>query len=163
MKIIHAPVCIYRSDSTCVVYLYLFSIYLTGQIPVQNVSSYLVESSDNLTASLNFLAFCRNSKFITVLTKSRHFFPFLSHMIPVHALSSFVRIRSNIILTPARRSSVRSLSLRVSQQNSVCITLLSHACSAPGPSHPRCLISQIICGVEMICPVNVGSSDTYTP
>jgi hypothetical protein len=67
MKVIHAAVRIYRSERTCGVYLDLFTIFLKGQITVQNVSSHLLaESSDYLTASPNFLAFCRNGKVITV-------------------------------------------------------------------------------------------------
>jgi hypothetical protein len=166
IKIIRAVDCIYISDRTCGVYLDLFSIFLRGQIPVRNVSCYLLaEISDNLTASLNFLAFCRNSKFTAVFRNIPSLFslPEPRNSSP-RPIIQFLQVHfNNIILPSARRSSIRSLSLRVSEQNSVCITLLSHACSAPDPSYPRCFIFQIICGVEMVCLVNVGSSDRYKP
>ena len=139
------------------IYPAVFSILLTGHIPVQNVCSYLLSgSSDNLIGSPNFIAFCTNSKFITVF----HNIPQIFHL-PEPRDS--LKVHFNIIHPSARRSSVPPLSWRVSEQNSVCITLLSHAYRAPDPSHSRWLISQIICGVEMVCPMNVGSSDTYKP
>jgi hypothetical protein len=63
--------------------------------------------------------------------------PILDQMHPVHTFSVyFFKIRSNIILPPTPWSSEWSLSFRFSDQNFVCVCLLSHAYYVPYQSSP---------------------------
>jgi len=70
-------------------------------------------------------------------------FPILSHMNPVHIFPLYfpniqARFLRRIIMAfqSMRRSSELSLPFRFSNQNSECISHLSHVCYMPRPSHP---------------------------
>jgi hypothetical protein len=64
----------------------------------------------------------------------------LSNIKPVHAFQFYVKTQFNIILPRSPRYSRRSLSLKFSNQNSVCLSLLLHTCHIPRPSHPFCCV-----------------------
>jgi len=60
--------------------------------------------------------------------------PIISQINPVHTLPPyFPTIHSNIILPSMPRSYKWSLSFRFSNQNTVCISQLSHVCYMPTP------------------------------
>jgi hypothetical protein len=64
-------------------------------------------------------------------------FPYLEPHDPVHTiLSHFFKIHFNIILPPTHRSSKLYLSLGVSHQNCVCISILIRIYHITFPSHP---------------------------
>jgi len=61
----------------------------------------------------------------------------LSQLHPVHTFSPcFSKIHSNIIFQSTSSSCDRSLPFRISNQNLLCISHLSHAIYMPHPSHP---------------------------
>ena len=64
--------------------------------------------------------------------------PVLSQIYPIHThLSSFFKIRESQHYSPSMsRSFKSSLPFSISDQNCVCISLLSHAFYMPHPSHP---------------------------
>jgi hypothetical protein len=60
--------------------------------------------------------------------------PILSNIKPVHALQFYITIHFNIIPPRRPRYWRRSLSFKFSNQNSVCLSLLLHACHIPRSS-----------------------------
>jgi len=63
--------------------------------------------------------------------------PILSHIIPLHALLSYLlKIEFNNINPSTPSSSKRYLSLRFPRQRPVCTLPLSRTCHVPRPSHP---------------------------
>ena len=75
-------------------------------------------------------------KFIHVFTTAHHFFFFSQSKNPLYAATSYsLNIHFNII-PPTSTSSKWSLSFTFPHQDSVCFSLLGHACHIPFPSQP---------------------------
>jgi len=72
----------------------------------------------------------------------------LSQMNPVHTFPPYIcKVHSNIIIPSMSRSSGWSLPFRFSNQNTICILHLSHACYMTCPCHPPyilCTLHEII-------------------
>jgi len=100
----------------------------------QGSSSEAAAQVAQLTGTLLLLI---EAKFHCSVRNSPPLVPVLSYITAVHSNPPYLlRIYFNIILPSTLVSSKRSHYFRFSDQNGVCISLLSHSCNMPRPLHP---------------------------
>jgi len=94
------------------------------------------EAAAQVAQLADALLLLMEAKFHCCIHNSPPLIPVLSYIAAVHSNSPYLfKIYLNIILPSTLMSSKRSHSFRFSNQNGVCISLLSHSCNMPRPPH----------------------------